>query len=528
LKIKALLILFGPTDGTEILRVAQVLRRSERFEPEVLFFGSYEGLRDRLDYSGLEGISVYDLDHKIIEQAPVDALHQSLQPASAIQKETADSPQGARVTSLREMAMRLPETIRSPLLRIRTLSYHLYYFLRIKLNQLLQKITSFNLMYHILNLRTQNKTAENLLKRHAPDILILPLEALGHVSANFARVSEGMGIPCAIVPYTVPINIGEVCERWCEGLYYKNYGLSNFTNRWIAKYYSNWVYEYKGRKLLRLTAAQILATEWVGMAPSKPWMAGGMKYARAIAVENSAMYDYYLKEGFSEDKLKITGALVDDILADGMQNVTEKRRLLCRELKLPEDKPILLSSMPADFVYREACDFRSFSDLAEFWIKALASMTSYNIVIRLHPSLSFNECQYLEKWGIKISRRDTASLMPLCKLFVTTVSATIRWAIACGIPVVNYDVYRFRYHDYDEAQGVLTIEESDEFLNIIRTIDLDPSFYEDLAKRQLTHAHRWGKLDGRTGHRMLALFENLYTSEKMKKTPSHLSHGVSC
>ncbi len=39
--------------------------------------------------------------------------------------------------------------------------------------------------------------------------------------------------------------------------------------------------------------------------------------------------------------------------------------------------------------------------------------------------------------------RTRLSLVPLCSLYVASVSATIRWAIACGKPVVNYDVYRF-------------------------------------------------------------------------------------
>ena len=59
---------------------------------------------------------------------------------------------------------------------------------------------------------------------------------------------------------------------------------------------------------------------------------------------------------------------------------------------------------------------------------------------------------------MRIAARKTSELVPLCDLYVASVSSTIRWAIACGKPVVNYDVYRYRYTDFISLDGVLIID----------------------------------------------------------------------
>ena len=71
-----------------------------------------------------------------------------------------------------------------------------------------------------------------------------------------------------------------------------------------------------------------------------------------------------------------------------------------------------------------------------------------------------------------MARLNTAELVPLCDVFVASISSTIRWAIACGKPVVNYDVYRYRYTDFIGVEGVLTCEEQDEFVSVLRRLDI--------------------------------------------------------
>ncbi len=92
-----------------------------------------------------------------------------------------------------------------------------------------------------------------------------------------------------------------------------------------------------------------------------------------------------------------------------------------------------------------------------------------------------------------------------------SVSSTIRWAIACGKPVINYDVYRYQYTDYLDVKAVVATEEKDEFLELLRRMTGEAGFYRGMVGHQVACAKKWGQLDGQVGARLLKLFDGLIT-----------------
>jgi len=141
-------------------------------------------------------------------------------------------------------------------------------------------------------------------------------------------------------------------------------------------------------------------------------------------------------------------------------------------------------------------------------MSALQESEGWNILISLHPSVDPATMRYLETDRIKIGPGNTASLVALCDVFVASVSSTIRWAIACGTPVVNYDVYRYRYSDYLGVPGVLILEEQQEFRSALRRLTSDAGYLEQIRLKQQACAAHWGVLDGQAGQRLLALFDS--------------------
>ncbi len=103
------------------------------------------------------------------------------------------------------------------------------------------------------------------------------------------------------------------------------------------------------------------------------------------------------------------------------------------------------------------CEFPDFAALVEAWASLLGGVADrFAIVVRPHPRVAVEALEPFRGKGIAIVSDDTAGLVPLCDLYLASISATIRWAIACGRPVVNYDVYGYRYLDYADVPGVLT------------------------------------------------------------------------
>ena len=114
-------------------------------------------------------------------------------------------------------------------------------------------------------------------------------------------------------------------------------------------------------------------------------------------------------------------------------------------------------------------------------------------------------------------------MVPACDIYVASISSTIRWAIACGKPVLNYDVYRYRYTDFLNVPGVLATEEQAEFRAMLQHLVDDPGYRRCLAGKQGTVASHWGLLDGRAGERMLALVDQLAGIPHAQREPDQAS-----
>ena len=111
----------------------------------------------------------------------------------------------------------------------------------------------------------------------------------------------------------------------------------------------------------------------------------------------------------------------------------------------------------------------------------------------------------------------TPELVPLCDFFVASISSTIRWAIACGKPVLNYDVYRYRYvDDFGKVGGVLTVEEQGDFLAALNRLAEDKDYLREMSAKQRALSERWSYLDGKCCARMVALVRELLPAAKLQ------------
>ena len=63
--------------------------------------------------------------------------------------------------------------------------------------------------------------------------------------------------------------------------------------------------------------------------------------------------------------------------------------------------------------------------------------------------------------------------------------------------MINYEVYRYRYTDFLNLDGVLVIEEQNEFREHVSRLRSEPGELGRLRECQKSVAPRWGFLDGR-------------------------------
>ena len=178
-------------------------------------------------------------------------------------------------------------------------------------------------------------------------------------------------------------------------------------------------------------------------------------------------------------------------------------------------RPIFLNALVPDFHYvnggRPQCDFKTYQRPGRVLDRlACRAASDCNRIVALHPSVDVESMRWIERDGIRISTWKTADMVPLCDVYVASISSTIRWAIGCGKPVVNYDVYRYRYPDFLGIPGVLAMEEQHEFRDALQRLAADEGYRRRLAEAQQIGGVRTGRCStGSVGDRMIEVVARL-------------------
>lgn len=528
---RALLHVYIDTHFIELIRVARLLKDSKRYSITFFFEYHYGTIERDLKIAFAEGFVCLDKAGNpfampsVRLQTPGGRIRAPVAAAPAVTSDITVRPTlGFRAWMIAHwlaFKSRYPKAHRSPALAPLLFTARVFFK---TLSAVRCAISWVNLLARIhpeipgqiIYFYHQTKLARKLVAENRPDVVILPESNIAYATASLTRAAHRRQVPVLIVPFTIA-NASELAEAYWHN---SDYGMGPRLNRFVAKWFPKWLLTYKGRRILPVRGAQIIAMELFRLSPPLPWIINSGDID-AIAVESERMRDYYLKAGLPALKLAEIGSLVDDVLFRGKEHAATMRARLYEELGLSGELPLLLCALTPDQIRagRAGCDFSSYADLIEFWLKTLADVCNYNVIVKLHPRMKIEDFSFIEQYGLKISKWDTADLIPLCDLYVASVSATIRWAISCAKPVVNYDVYRFRYQDFSNVKGVITVEEQQDFIDTLKRICNDASFLAEITSAQALEAPRWANLDGRSSTRMLQFIDTYAHERKGRARP---------
>lgn len=409
-------------------------------------------------------------------------------------------PRQSRWTRLRQLA-RQPGRA-----RLRTIAAaFLSQFRRASPSGLLQALMFPRFSVFLAICLEHQKHANSAMEKLRPHLLVLPEDNVAYPTGALIRAAKELGAPSLIVPYTIA-NAEEIAEAYWDN---PDYWLTRWRNRVVGWLYPAWIHTHKERRLLPLPPDQILAIEHLGLAPPHPWVINSGA-ADCLAVESPFMLRYYLAAGLPRGRMVVTGALADDVLFRRMAG-SSSGAPAAQFPERPMRRPILLCALPPDQFRsrRRAAEFDSYEALVRAWAAELAAARGFDVIVRLHPRTLKEDVAYLEnEYGLAVSTDDTATLVAGCDVFLASVSATIRMAIAAGKPVINYDCYRYRYSDFIDVPGLMTVTDREAFRAALARLADDRS-REDLTTRQREFAAKEFPLDGRSGERVLALVDTL-------------------
>jgi hypothetical protein len=342
----------------------------------------------------------------------------------------------------------------------------------------------------------------------SPSVIILGGDIVGHDMALYIRVGHDLGIPSLILPGWMA-SAREPAELQ---LYNPDYSLRNPMNWVFCHFFPRWHFHHKGRDLIRLPAQEALALETLGLAPPMPWILHS-GFVDVIGVESKVAREYGLREGLPPQRLIVTGSHTHDVLFEGIMERNERRAALYDQLDLNPYRPLVVCALPPDMLYgkggRPDCEFLDYRTLVAGFLEPIHTQLGSHFLLCLHPSAKKDQLSFVADYGAILVEESLAELLPLADIYVASISATIQWAVACSIPVINYDVYNYSYTDYQGLDGVLTLKLHSEYVDALTRMIDEPSFLAARSADQSLVAASWGLLDGKATERICDLLHDL-------------------
>jgi CDP-glycerol glycerophosphotransferase (TagB/SpsB family) len=242
-----------------------------------------------------------------------------------------------------------------------------------------------------------------------------------------------------------------------------------------------------------------LSKKLLGLFPSDPWIYNGGD-ADYILIESDFARDYYTNAGIDSAKFVEIGSPIFDTLSKHRNNLTDKKNSLVNTTFREPSLPLILCSLPPDLVNTTV--FNSYKEMLSFWAEILHRGNTCNVLVSLHPRTSYDQVSFIESERIVIAQKDSIeTLLPHCDIFVACISATIRWALACQKPVLNFDMFGLNYSDYTELSEVKTVFDAENFKNAYNEMVLEVMSGDETGKC-IESNNYFGFIDGEFKNRL--------------------------
>lgn len=336
---------------------------------------------------------------------------------------------------------------------------------------------------------------DSLLRNNDIAGLILPAQNRFHFP-YFAELAKSKHVPVIIAPDWFAGRY-ELVES-LQGSKFHNLAIPRFILRYLLgeQYIISNPFNLK-RSLIPLRISDIILRRHFGILSDDPWILHS-GFSDAILCESEWSKDFAISLGLNSNKLFVTGSIAHDEMFN-KTNEKGRRRDSFVVIAIPPD--MFPSSQHKDL------EFLCFTEMLDFLIDSVKELTNFQIIASLHPSLKDEQITYLKKKGVKIAGNGIHLELPNASFFIASISATIQWAMAINIPIINYDLYRFNYPDYMGVPRVLKCEKKIDFLQNLQI--LSETATEDGSQKFPTRSY-YGDIDGHAIDRIRALLQSLF------------------
>ncbi len=361
----------------------------------------------------------------------------------------------------------------------------------------------------------QHDAATFILRDSGADVVVVGQDGMSG-NAPLIGAASDLGVPVVDCPYGFGTSRDfddYIEEKAGEGSLHRADGP---LGERVKREYPQWVRQSKFGDVLMYAPEYILAREQFGLSLPLPWTIHGGS-ADLLAAESPRMYRHYVDEGIAADKVRLTGTVYCDVMADTLAGQPAAMAAYTHAKKIRAGSTTVLVSLPPSLhgIRGRYSEFDTYGDACRAIVEMIRRKPNVSAIVSLHPNTPPEQRAMVQQFGLTVANDWIVSLLPACDVLFTTFSSTIRWAIACGKPVLNYNMYSYNNHDYDEVEGVYTLprlSDIDARLDLL----LDDGHYGAAAARQKAAGADWGMMDGRNFERIRGAVEHLRQSASIE------------
>jgi hypothetical protein len=278
------------------------------------------------------------------------------------------------------------------------------------------------------------------------------------------------------------------------------------TGRWAGRIRSlapQWIKTGAHAGALMYEEDYVVAAESLGITLRDAWIIHG-GFANRLCVESAQMQRVYRDEGVPEAKLAMTGTPYCDLMVRALERQPAARGALRQPRRITAGITRVLVSWPPSYHADRAqfSEFPTYRDMSVAILGWLQRQPGCDVRVSLHPATSPADRAALIDAGVVLTDEYVIELIPQHDVFITYFSSTIRWAVATGKPVINFDLYKLELHVYDAAPGVLRVSSLAEFQRVMTELITSDDVFAAVANRQIAVAPEWGALDGQSTQRI--------------------------
>lgn len=493
-KKNVFLVVCVPGQAVEILEIAKTLKSSDEFFPIIYFNLGHVQLTPLMSDILAMGIDIFDYNMGYISSAPPE-------PLVAAQNSV---PTATDVAVPLSKTAALKKRIRNDhpvLFSVVKWVVGTYYGFRSLF------LRRFSFIQYVLRKIERAKRESQYFKKYDVRLLILAEDSEGYFTPQMVQVAQKHGAKVVVFPYTFA-NQFEFLE---DAFINDRIAGRSFATYAAAKLFPKWARNYRHKDLLRWNPDLIFGAELIGPSTPNPWVMNSGA-ADVIAVESQFMQSYYEQAGIPSAQMLETGFISLDQLSEAVKNRQAIKAEISQRFRLDLGKPWLVCAVPPSQWPHAGVGFSSYEEFLNEFIGFLKSFSDIEIILKFHPRLTRDEVrQMCDRYNLPNIEQGTAQLIGIADFYLATVSATIRWALACGLPTINYDLYAYRYDDFKKAPGLHSAERFADFQHVFNSVCED--VVKAFAKKQTpTQNAEYGQLDGQSSARILQLFRRLLAS----------------